>query len=400
MVDNVAAVSEPEQSPSPFGGAFGDLARMLAGLAGAGPLNWDLARQLAVWVATDGTPEPNVDPLERMRLEELLRVAELRVAEVTGLPTSQTGRVVTVAAVTRSQWAQRQLDAHRELFEALARSLSARPPGDDEHGDAPDPAGQLLGTLPQVLGPLMMATMVGSMVGHLAQRALGGYDLPLPGPLRDEIVVVPANVDAFAKEWSLPADDLRLWLLVHELAHHTVLGLPHVRERLARLLVEYASGFSTDTSAIEAMLGELDPSDVASFQRVLGDPELVMGAVQTEAQQHLLPQIAAITATVTGYVDHVLDAAGRPLLATYGMVTEALRRRRVEDAAGLRYAGRLLGLDLSRSAYDRGAAFVRGVIERAGEAALARLWESAASLPTPAEVAAPGLWLARLEVAS
>lgn len=393
-------MNDPGQSPSPFGGAFGDLARMLAGLAGAGPLNWDLARQLAVWVATDGTPEPNVDPLERMRLEDLLRVAELRVAEATGLPTSRTGRVVTVTTLTRSQWAQRELDAHRELFEALARSLSARPPADDEPGEAQDPAGQLLGTLPQVLGPLMMATMVGSMVGHLAQRALGRYDLPLPGPVTDEIVVVPANVDSFAKEWSLPADDLRLWLLVHELAHHAVLGLPHVRERLAGLLVEYASGFSTDTTAIEAMLGELDPTDASSFQRVLGDPELVMGAVQTDAQRRLLPQIAAITSAVTGYVDHVLDTAGRPLLRAYGMVTEALRRRRVEDAAGLRYAGRLLGLDLSQSAYDRGTAFVRGVVERAGEDALARLWESAETLPTPAELEAPGLWLARLEVTS
>jgi putative hydrolase len=375
---------------------------MLAGLAGAGPLNWDLARQLAVWVATNGTSEPNVDPLERMRLEELLRVAELRVAEATGLPTSRTGRVVTVVPLTRGQWAQRELDAHRELFEALARSLSARPSAGEEPGDPhePDPATQLLGTLPQVLGPFMMATMVGSMVGHLAQRALGRYDLPLPGPVTDEIVVVPANVDAFAAEWSLPPDDLRLWLLVHELAHHAVLGLPHVRERLAGLLTAYASGFSTDTTALEAVLGEIDPTDASSFERLLGDPELVMGAVQTEEQRRLLPQIAAITAAVTGYVDHVLDTAGRPLLQAYGMVTEALRRRRVEDVTGLRYAGRLLGLDLSQSAYDRGAAFVRGVIARAGEGALARLWASAASLPTPAELEAPGLWLARLEVTS
>lgn len=392
----------PEHTPNPFEGPFGDLARMLAGLAGAGPLNWDLARQLAVWVATEGTPEPNVDPLERMRLEELLRVAELRVAQATGLETSRTGRVLTVVPVTRGEWTRRELEAHRDLFEALARSLSAPPPTPDEASDASqaDPTGQLLGTLPQVLGPLLMAAMVGSMVGHLARRALARYDLPLPGPVTDEIVVVPANVDAFAKEWSLPVDDLRLWLLLHELTHHAVLGIPHVRRRLAGLLIEYASGFATDTTAVEAALGDLDPTDASSFHRILGDPELLMGAVQTEAQRRLLPHIAAVTAAVTGYVDHVLDTAGRPLLASFGMVTEALRRRRVEDVAGLRYAGRLLGLDLSRAAYERGSAFVRGVVERAGEEALARLWESEASLPTPAEIEAPGLWLARLEITS
>ena len=45
-----------------------------------------------------------------------------------------------------------------------------------------------------------------------------------------------------------------------------------------------------------------------------------------------------------------------------------------------------------------GAAFIEGVAERAGEAGLARLWESERVLPTPAEVDAPGLWLARIEL--
>jgi uncharacterized protein (DUF2342 family) len=45
----------------------------------------------------------------------------------------------------------------------------------------------------------------------------------------------------------------------------------------------------------------------------------------------------------------------------------------------------------------RGRSFVGGVVERAGANGLARLWESPTTLPTPAEVDAPGLWLARLE---
>ena len=36
-----------------------------------GPLNWDAARQLAYAVATEGSPEVNVDPLERMSYEAL-----------------------------------------------------------------------------------------------------------------------------------------------------------------------------------------------------------------------------------------------------------------------------------------------------------------------------------------
>ncbi len=45
-----------------------------------------------------------------------------------------------------------------------------------------------------------------------------------------------------------------------------------------------------------------------------------------------------------------------------------------------------------------GAAFVDGVVERAGAEGLARLWASADNLPTPAEVDAPGLWLARIDL--
>jgi uncharacterized protein (DUF2342 family) len=45
---------------------------------------------------------------------------------------------------------------------------------------------------------------------------------------------------------------------------------------------------------------------------------------------------------------------------------------------------------------DRGATFIDGVVERAGEDALTRLWADERDLPTPAEVDAPGLWLARI----
>jgi uncharacterized protein (DUF2342 family) len=41
---------------------------------------------------------------------------------------------------------------------------------------------------------------------------------------------------------------------------------------------------------------------------------------------------------------------------------------------------------------------VRGVLERAGDEGLSRLWHSERELPTPAEVDAPGLWLERIDL--
>ena len=63
-----------------------------------------------------------------------------------------------------------------------------------------------------------------------------------------------------------------------------------------------------------------------------------------------------------------------------------------------RFVERLLGLELAQATYDRGAAFVAGVLERAGDDGLRRLWTDPDHLPTPAEVDAPGLWLARIDL--
>jgi uncharacterized protein (DUF2342 family) len=80
------------------------------------------------------------------------------------------------------------------------------------------------------------------------------------------------------------------------------------------------------------------------------------------------------------------------------LVSEAFRRRRLEDGPGQRVLGKLLGIEVDQATVDRGHAFVTGVLERAGEEGLARLWESPSGLPTPAEVDAPGLWLARTDL--
>jgi uncharacterized protein (DUF2342 family) len=87
---------------------------------------------------------------------------------------------------------------------------------------------------------------------------------------------------------------------------------------------------------------------------------------------------------------------GGSLIGSYGMITEALHRRRVEAAAHDRFVDHLLGLELGARQYERGEAFVRGVVERDGD--IGRLFERAEHLPTPNEVDAPGLWLARIDL--
>jgi putative hydrolase len=410
-------VSSPEffGPGGPFaGGPFGDLMRDLARLfATQGPVNWEIARQMATWAATGGHPQDNVDPVARVRLEELIRVAELHVAEATGLTVSSSG-VLSVRAVTPSEWALRTLEAWKPRLEALAgRMNSAIAPGpegagipgpglvnDPAGGDpaAQDPMAQLFSNLPQVLGPFLFGLQAGSMVGQLASRAMGQYDLPIPRPPSDELLMVPSAIDSFASDWSLDADDTRLWICLRETVNHAVLGRPHVRARLDELIDEYVAAFDPSPSVLEEKLSGVDPSDLSSMQELLGDPETLLGEMESDEQRRVKAQLRSLLSAVTGYVDHVMDSVGRRLIGSYGPLTEALRRRRLEESSGTRILAKLLGVSLDEAAYEQGRDFIRGIVERAGEEGLARLWASSKELPTPAEVAAPGLWLARIDL--
>ncbi|HVN50143.1 MAG TPA: zinc-dependent metalloprotease, partial [Acidimicrobiales bacterium] len=263
--------SGPPGSPfgdnDPFKGMplFGDLAKLFQQ---QGPVNWEAARQLALSIAIGDTPESNTDPMDRIRIEQLARVADLQVANTTGLSTSITGRGVTVVPVTRSMAAQLALEAYRPLFEQLAGSLhqdGAMLEVDDLPSGA-DPVAWM-GPLMQMIGPTMLGMTAGSMVGHLARRSFGQYDLPIPRVPDDELTIVPANIDEFGDQWSLPPDDLRLWVCLQTIATHAVLGVPHVRDRLERHLHDYLTGFETDSGSLERRLGDVD----------LGDPNGMAG---------------------------------------------------------------------------------------------------------------------------
>ncbi len=393
--------------PTPFGGGpLDDLMRNLARLlTSQGPINWEIARQMATFAATGGSAESNPDPVARVRLEELLRVADLHAAETTGLPTSRSG-MLSVRAVTKSEWAQRTLDAWRPQLERLATSVAgaaasnetAAGEGAAGEGGPPDPMSQLLGSLPQVLGPLLFGMQAGAMVGDLATRAMGEYDFSMPRPAADELMLVPATIDSFASDWSLTADDVRLWICLREVTNHAVLGRPHVRSRLDELLAAYAAAFKPDPGALEDRLVGFDPTDMAALQQTFGDPETLLGELQTDEQRRLQIPLQALLSVVAGYVDHIMDTVGRRLIGSYGPLTEALRRRRIEEGQGERILSKLLGVGLDEAAYEKGQAFVHGVLERAGEDGLGRLWKSPEELPTPAEVDAPGLWLARIDL--
>ena len=391
----------------PFAAMAGMMSQFLATFAGQAGASWDQAKQLAAAVANEGKVEANVEPTERIAFEQFSRVAELQIGDLLGHPVL--GRVTLVS---RSQWTAATVDAYRPLFERLAGSLGAAMRSQLEGADeedlrqiteltggsfGPDPSAFLAG-LSEMMGPMMLSMMAGSTVGQLGTRAFGSYDLPIPRPGVNDVMVIADNVATFGDEWDIPAEDLRLWVCVHELAQHEVLHQPAVQTRLLELLAAHADGFTADLSKLEQSLGDVDPTSPEGMERLgglIGDPELVLGALRSESQEQLLPYIDAIVCVAGGYVDWIVDSVGKRLLGDHDRISEALRRRRVATDQASRFVERLFGLELTQTKFDQGGDFVRVVVDRAGAQALELLWSDVESLPTAAELSAPGLWLAR-----
>jgi putative hydrolase len=381
---------------NPFEGIFGDLARILAG-QNQGPLNWDVARQLVTLLANEGQPEPNVDPLERIRLEELVRLAEMHVNQRTSLDVV----VRHIDAIGRVDWANRTLDEYRPILERLAEALS-RHSDDAASTDVADPNDPAAGyaQIEQFMSPMLLGMQAGGTVGHLARRSLGQYDLPIPRKSTDTVLLIPANIQAFATDWSLPLDELSLYVAIEEVTRLAVMARPHVHARFTSLIGDYVSAFDPDSSGLRDRLGELDVTDPSQLPAAFSDPQALLGAMQTPQQQITAAHLNALVAVFVGYVDHVVNEIATSTISSAGAIGEAVKRRRVEESEGHRLAEKLLGLELGQPTFDRGNAFISGVLERSdgNDTSLARLWQNEGDLPTPADVDAPGLWLARIDL--
>jgi putative hydrolase len=352
---------------------------------------------------------------DRAQLEELARAAESHVIAETGL-SSTLG--LKFSAIGRKEWVDLHLETLRPVLEALAvtlrKALDATDPGDDPtelpgaagmhpsggfpFGMAGGAGGDPFGGLLTMLAPLLLGVQSGSMVGYLAQHALGRYDLPLPTDDEPSLAFVVPNLAAFEEAWSIDSQDLRFAVALHEVVHAAERSVPWVRERLLRLATEYVSAYEVDPNAVESQFGALDPSDPSSFAGIAENPEALLGAMQSPRQEEILARVQGLTMVLEGYADVVIERLGTRLLTDFPRVHEALQRHHLERGEAERFIEQLLGLRLDREHYERGEQFCRGVIERAGMDGLNRLWESERMLPTPSELDAPGLWLARIDL--
>ncbi len=391
----------------PFDLSQVDMAEAMRILQSPGPLNWEIARQVAEQVALEGGADEAIADATRLELMELAHTAVGPVVTETGLADVAT---LAVEIVDRRTWARRHLEGLRPVLETLAVTMQEAMSADLADADDSEveaaTAGMLgmpigadgMRGLMSMLGPLLLGAQTGSMIGYLAQYALGSFDLPLPSVDAPTITFVAPNIDRFATDWSIEPRDVRTAVAIAETVRAAQRSRPWVRDRLVAIANEYVGAFELDPRAFDAAFGDVDPTDAEAMAELAQRPEVLLGALRSEAQRAILERNQQFTMVLEGHADLVTERIGSHLIDDYPRIHEALRRHHVERGEAGRFVEGMLGVELDRDHYERGQAFCAGVVERTGMAGLNRIWEGPELLPTPNELDAPGLWLARIDL--
>jgi putative hydrolase len=376
---------------------FREFARLMA--TGGGPVNWELARQVAVATAagaedlgmTPQLPRPAAtpDPGEARAWDDRLRLAELWVDPVSSLPA--TGVALAARPLSRPDWAEAVLGGFVPLVEPGARRVAEALGGGA--GLGPPGMGDMLGRV----GGLVAGLQVGTLVGQLARSVLGQYELAMAPDDPAKVLLVPENVLAFEQAADLPGDQLRLWLACHQVAGQRLLaGVPWLPERLRQVVEEVAAQTEPDASGMMERLQSLDMARPEDLQELLeGGGQGLLGP-PSAALQAATGRLEVLLALTAGYP---LVIAGRALegrLPGLAAIEAAVGRRDAEPQSPARLFALLLRADPDRAAAARGERFCREVLAATDIEGLDRAWSHPDFLPTAEELDVPGRWLERV----
>lgn len=369
---------------------FAELAKVLSWTGG--PVNWDLARQIAVALAAGEETVHDVSASDEAELSEGVRLAELWLQEEPGLPSPP--RVATVRALTPSRWAERATSL-REVVDPLAAKVAAAM-AEQSQQLGPESEAGMLGPVLQQMAPVFLGIQAGVALGSLATAVLGSYDLPLPLAEEGSIDIVVPAVDAVADSYGLDRRETRLWVSLHQSAHRfTFESLPGVSAHFFALFHNYVAALDIDLSGAFDRLQSLDITSPERLREAMEDQGF-FGLVDSPATRSALERVQRFLALVEAFADRAVDSAAARL-PTAGRISEAMARRRAEPAQGERMFANFVGLDVPPEHVRAAETFCHGVLTAAGWQALLRLWDDSEFLPTETELSEPALWLARIQ---
>ena len=352
-----------------------------------GLIDWDRAAAFAIRASGPDAVLPT-DEKARLQLqyEEMIRGIESPIADYTGtvLPLGNT----RVQVMDRVDWIHANVKNFKELFvpvdELYVETASGSPLGLPVLGDA---------------GRLLVSAQAGLLIGYLARKVLGQYDISLLGkePLSEgKLYFVEPNIRLVERSLQVPGDELRRWIALHEATHaHEFEVNPWVR----RYLNDHLQGYLR--SVLADMREGSDPGQVGQFVgrliENLRSGHNLLEAVMSPDQRGVLSELQALMSLAEGYSNHVMNQVGVQLLPHFEEIHQRVEHRQKHRGQAEELFLKLTGLRMKMEQYALGEKFATHVAEQRGVAFLNRAWQAREHLPTEQEIRAPDLWIARLD---
>jgi coenzyme F420 biosynthesis associated uncharacterized protein len=354
-------------------------------------IDWDWATKVAIRAAgRTPTLHPGARTQLQAQYEAMLRDIEQPIATYTGNNLSLDNTAVEV--LDRAGWIRANMVNFRSLLqpvedfyrENLGRSRLGSPPG------------------LQHAARLMLSSQVGVLVGYLARRVLGQYDIALLGesaPVGGRLYFVEPNLRQVEQSLGVPPDELRRWIALHEATHaHEFELYPWVRTYLnaslrqyLRLLIDDMRGRGSDENTLLTIANR--------FIANLRHGHNVINALMTPQQRELMSRLQALMALAEGYSNHVMNNVGRDVLPNFKLIHERVEHRQRDRSQVEQLFLKITGLSLKMEQYRLGERFVDEVVQQRSIAFANRAWQSLEALPTEAEIRDAGRWIARMEAA-
>lgn len=376
--------------PAALGQMLTSLGQMLSGMGqgvagggGSGPVNYDVAKQLARQ-QLGKTVEP-VSSGTAAAVADAAHLAELWLDDATTFPAGAT----TTVAWTANDWIEKTLPTWQRLCDPVAQQISGMwTAGLPE--EAREMAGPMMGMLGQ-MGGLAFGSQLGQALGQLAKEVLTGTDIGLPLGPAGTAALLPTAISEFSEGLEQPESEIMVFLAAREVAHQRLfVHVPWLRQQLLGAVEDYARGITMDFSALEEAARDLDPSaltDPSKLEEILSQGSFEPQT--TPEQKQALDRLETLLALIEGWVQVVVGAAVGERLPGAGALAETLRRRRATGGPAEQTFATLVGLELRPRKLREAATLWQRLTDDAGLAARDGVWAHPDLLPDAADLDAP-----------
>ena len=318
---NPGGQENPFEAFSQLGQMLSQLGEMLSGAGtatGAGPVNYDLAKQIAVQkLGGQAGFAPGKD--SDGAITDAVHLAEMWLDPVTILPAGAT----STTAWSSRDWVEHTLPTWQRLCDPVAQRVSGAWV-DALPAEAKQAAGPLLSMVGQ-MGGMAFGSQLGNALAQLAEEVLTSTDIGLPLGPAATAALLPANIEKFTEGLERPASEVLVFLAAREAAHQRLFAhVPWLRQRLLATVEEFASGIKVDTAALEQLATQVDPANPESIEQAMQSG--MLEPQTTPEQKAALTRLETLLALVEGWVDIVVGDAVAERLPGADALRETLRR--------------------------------------------------------------------------